>query len=120
MCLQSAPISVPCTARHIICHTCCGEMKALLERKCPDCNEEFEDHWKPVKLEKYQQQCNTFFLEAVTQLCFADEEPPSEEVLSKLLSYVTCTSKNMNIFDTGVDPNPVFRSFLLQLMMKSR
>ncbi|XP_052243691.1 E3 ubiquitin-protein ligase rnf213-alpha-like [Dreissena polymorpha] len=135
--LQSAPISVPCTARHIICHTCCGEMKALLERKCPDCNEEFEDHWKPVvdenrkigneKLEKYQQQCNTFFLEAVTQLCFADEEPPSEEVLSKLLSYVTCTSKvgrrytkNMNIFDTGVDPNPVFRSFLLQLMMKSR
>ncbi|KAH3735719.1 hypothetical protein DPMN_042254 [Dreissena polymorpha] len=135
--LQSAPISVPCTARHIICHTCCGEMKALLERKCPDCNEEFEDHWNPVvdenrkigneKLEKYQQRCNTFFLEVVSQLCFADEEPPSEEVLSKLLSYVTCTSKvgkrytkNMNIFDTGVDPNPVFRSFLLQLMMKSR
>ncbi|KAH3728319.1 hypothetical protein DPMN_054290 [Dreissena polymorpha] len=23
------------------------------------------------KLEKYQQQCNTFFLEVVTQLCFA-------------------------------------------------
>ncbi|KAH3728508.1 hypothetical protein DPMN_054465, partial [Dreissena polymorpha] len=136
--LQSAPISVPCSSRHILCHTCCVEMRAMKEYTCPQCDEEFDidDDWVPIvdenrkvgneKLEKYQQRCNTFFLEVVTQLCFSEGEPPSEQVLERLLSYVTCTSKtgqrytkNMNLFGTGVDPNPVFRSFLLQLMLKS-
>ncbi|KAH3815373.1 hypothetical protein DPMN_143895, partial [Dreissena polymorpha] len=51
--------------------------------------------------------------------------PPSKEVLSKLFGHVTCTGisgttyiKNLSLFDTGLDPNPVFRSFLLQLIFK--
>ena len=29
-------------------------------------------------------------------------------------------TKELTIFDSGIDPNPVFRSFLLQLIMRTR
>ncbi|KAH3728589.1 hypothetical protein DPMN_054547 [Dreissena polymorpha] len=48
--LKSAPISVPCSSRHILCQTCCVEMRAMKEYTCPQCDEEFdiEDDWVPV------------------------------------------------------------------------
>ena len=71
-------------------------------------------------------------MDVVSQLCFYDNTPPSDEVIDKLLKYIFYTSercetvqhikrtKEMTIFDTGLDPNPVFRSFLLQLLMRTR
>ena len=84
------------------------------------------------KLTDYQRRCNSFFMDVVSQLCFYDNTPPSDEVIDKLLKYIFYTSerrrkvqgtnrtKEMTIFDTGLDPNPVFRSFLLQLLMRTR
>ncbi|KAH3727158.1 hypothetical protein DPMN_053084, partial [Dreissena polymorpha] len=134
--LTSTPIYIPCSEKHSVCNICYGDIQRLREQACPKCFENLEEEWAPAvdgnrkqnneKLKRYQERCNTFFLEIVAQLCFAEGEPPSEQVLEKLLSYVTCISKDgtrytkdINIFATGVDPNPVFRSFLLQLMMKS-
>jgi len=81
-----------------------------------------------VELQAFQRRCNSFVMDVVSQLCFAGNTPPSQEVLEKLFGYITCTTrdgqkkftKNMDLFDTGVDPNPVFRSFILQLMIKTR
>jgi len=80
------------------------------------------------KLIAFQRRCNSFVMDVVSQLCFAGNTPPSDAVLVKLLGYITLMTKdrrmqftkNMALFDTGVDPNPVFRSFLLQLIIKTR
>lgn len=66
-------------------------------------------------------------MEVVTQLCFADRSPPHDDVVKKLLSYITVEtkkgliySKNLEIFDDSIDRSPIVRSFLLQLLMKKR
>jgi hypothetical protein len=81
-----------------------------------------------AKLKDYQKRCNTFFMDVVSQLCFADNTAPSQEVVDKLLSYIFFTTRggdhqrtrDLSIFNTGIDPTPVFRSFLLQLLMRTR
>ena len=80
------------------------------------------------KLKDYQKRCNTFFMDIVSQLCFADNSAPSQEVVQKLLGYIFFTkrggdhqrTRDLSIFNTGIDPTPVFRSFLLQLLMRTR
>ncbi|KAH3807136.1 E3 ubiquitin-protein ligase RNF213-like [Dreissena polymorpha] len=79
-----------------------------------------------VKQETYQKQRNTFFFHVVTQLCFADDDLPTEEVFGKLLDYVTCTAKKRTLytratgaFDSIVDLDHVLRSYLLQMMLNS-
>ena len=37
------------------------------------------------KLKDYQKRCNSFFMDLVSQLCFAENTPPSDEVIDKLL-----------------------------------
>ncbi|XP_052215091.1 E3 ubiquitin-protein ligase rnf213-alpha-like isoform X2 [Dreissena polymorpha] len=126
------PTVLPCAQKHVICKTCYMEIKTNLN-KCPRCKQAFQVDWEQLetnkkeiaRLEVFQKQCNTFFLDVVTQLCFSEDIPPSKEVLSKLFGHVTCTGisgttyiKNLSLFDTGLDPNPVFRSFLLQLIFK--
>jgi len=67
-------------------------------------------------------------MDIVSQLCFAGHTPPSEEVVNKLLEYITLVSKKsqrrytkeLTIFQTGIDANPVFRSYLLQLLIRTR
>ena len=78
----------------------------------------------------YRRRCNSFFMEVVSQLCFAEGTPPSEEVVQKLLSYIIgrvgkkkverVVSKELTIFDDSIDPTPVVRSFLLQHLMQTR
>ena len=38
-----------------------------------------------AKLKDYQKRCNSFFMDLVSQLCFAENTPPSDEVIDKLL-----------------------------------
>lgn len=81
-----------------------------------------------MELCEYQKRCNTFFMDMVSQLCFAGHTPPSQKVIEKLLSYITVApkksnlkfTKEMTLLPTGIDPNPVFRSYLLQLVIKTR
>jgi hypothetical protein len=66
-------------------------------------------------------------MEVVSQLCFAEGTPPSDEIINKLLSYITMhtrkgkeVTKELTIFDDCIDPTPVVRSFLLQHLMQTR
>ncbi len=84
------------------------------------------------KFSAFRQRCNTFFMEVISQLCFTDGSPPSREVVEKLLSHVTkkitdekdaqqLHTKRMTAFkDDSIDPTPVIRSFLLQLLLQSK
>lgn len=68
-------------------------------------------------------------MDLVSQLCFADNTPPDGAVVDMLMSCVTRTSssdsasvttKSFTLFNDGIDATPVVRSFLLQLLLKSR
>ncbi|XP_053396009.1 E3 ubiquitin-protein ligase rnf213-alpha-like [Mercenaria mercenaria] len=132
--LEGPPIALPC--KDLLCDQCYDGMKALGENACAKCHQEFPDDWQPRrqiakknaidKLQDYQRRCNTFFMDIVSQLCFANNNAPSKEVVEKLLSYIFFTTRgnhqrtrDLSIFNTGIDPNPVFRSFLLQLLMRT-
>ncbi|XP_053396335.1 E3 ubiquitin-protein ligase rnf213-alpha-like isoform X2 [Mercenaria mercenaria] len=132
--LEGAPIALPC--KDVLCDQCYDGMKALGGNSCVKCYQQFRDDWQPVrqiakknaidKLQNYQGRCNTFFMDIVSQLCFADNNAPSKGVVEKLLSYIFFTTsgnhqrtRDLSIFNTGIDPNPVFRSFLLQLFMRT-
>ena len=72
-------------------------------------------------------------MSVVTKLCFGGIDPPENEVIQRIFSYITrkvgvdkrghakklCT-KQMSVFDDMIDPTPVVRSFLLQLLIHKR
>lgn len=80
----------------------------------------------------YQDRCNRFYMQVVSQLCFENSSPPSEEVIGHLLKLIIykktipqlnvtlIRTRQMTIFETVVDTTPVFRSFLLQLLVRTR
>lgn len=80
----------------------------------------------------YQERCNRFYMQVVSQLCFENSTPPSEDVIQHLLQLIIykktipqlnmtiIRTRKMTIFETVVDTTPVFRSFLLQLLIRTR
>ncbi|XP_052062678.1 E3 ubiquitin-protein ligase rnf213-alpha-like isoform X2 [Mytilus californianus] len=138
MLIEGAPVRLPCD--HVICRKCFHGLVATEEFACPNqnCQEIFPNNLDPntcdtkVETKKYndfRRRCNSFFMEVVSQLCFADGTPPSKEVIDKLLSYITghsrtkraerIVSKELTIFEDSIDPTPVVRSFLLQQLMQT-
>ncbi|XP_052062754.1 E3 ubiquitin-protein ligase rnf213-alpha-like isoform X2 [Mytilus californianus] len=134
--IDGAPVRLPCS--HVMCRKCFLGNIQLKEYDCPDCRKKFPEDLDPDKTDKelemkkyhdYRRRCNSFFMEVVSQLCFADGTPPSKEVIDKLLSYITgqsktkksgrVLSKELTIFDDTIDPTPVVRSFLLQQLMQT-
>ncbi|XP_052062680.1 E3 ubiquitin-protein ligase rnf213-alpha-like isoform X2 [Mytilus californianus] len=134
--IDGAPVRLPCS--HVMCRKCFLGNIQLKEYDCPDCHKKFPENLDPEKTDKelemkkyndYRRRCNSFFMEVVSQLCFADGTPPSKEVIDKLLSYITghsktmrterIVSKELTIFDDTIDPTPVVRSFLLQQLMQT-
>ncbi len=74
-------------------------------------------------------------MELVSRLCFAGTRAPQRELIQRLMQYVTkqrlipvggmgdaevhrLQTKQLSVFDDYIDDNPVFRSFLLQLLLK--
>ncbi|XP_071137099.1 E3 ubiquitin-protein ligase rnf213-alpha-like [Mytilus edulis] len=134
--IQGAPVRLPC--EHVICRKCFQDCILLKDFVCPNCQKEFPKDLDPNKAQKsgevrkyqdYRRRCNSFFMEVVSQLCFAEGTPPSQEVIEKLLSYIIghvgkkkverVVSKELTIFDDSIDPTPVVRSFLLQQLMQT-
>ncbi|KAL3881517.1 hypothetical protein ACJMK2_027949 [Sinanodonta woodiana] len=139
--IEGAPIVLPC--KDAICIRCFRELEALRTKKCPKCSRAIPDKFNPEatgkdrkavqKFKEYQSKCNSFFMDVVSQLCFVDNTAPSDQVVDKLLGYITMTTtpgkqgkmetrqltKELTIFNDCVDPNPVFRSFLLQLLLRT-
>ncbi|CAC5361652.1 RNF213 [Mytilus coruscus] len=82
-----------------------------------------------TKYKDFRIRCNSFFMEVVSQLCFAEGTPPSPEVIKKLQSYIIgqsenereekLVSKELTVFQDSIDPTPVVRSFLLQQLMQT-
>ncbi|XP_052809493.1 E3 ubiquitin-protein ligase rnf213-alpha-like [Mya arenaria] len=133
--IKEPPVEFPC--KHLLCDECYETKFLLLEqRTCLGCREVVQNEWQPdksaenwtakIKFNRYQQCCNAFYMGLVSQICFDDQGPPSDEVIDRLLSYTFSTSddkkhftRDITIFDTGVDPNPVFRTYLLQMLIRS-
>ncbi|CAG2212879.1 RNF213 [Mytilus edulis] len=134
--IEGAPVRLPCD--HVICRKCFYDCVTLKEFECPSCHENFPADLNPNKSENvgeirkyqdYRTRCNSFFMEVVSQLCFAEGTPPSQEVIEKLLSYIIghskgkkierVVSRELTIFDDSIDPTPVVRSFLLQQLMQT-
>lgn len=69
-------------------------------------------------------------MELVSQLCFSEDKPPSDEVIQRLMGYVTKEIKTDDehielasqpfsaLKDTTIDCMPVVRSFTLQLLLQ--
>ncbi|XP_052087598.1 E3 ubiquitin-protein ligase rnf213-alpha-like isoform X5 [Mytilus californianus] len=133
--IQSAPVKLSCN--HVVCKKC---YKQIIEKKrqCTHCKEKLPDNFnqeefvKRSDVEKYEdfrERCNGFFMEIVSQLCFAEGTLPSQGVIDKLLSYIvgkdksdrgeTIVSRQLTVFQDAIDPNPVVRSFLLQEIMQT-
>ncbi len=78
----------------------------------------------------YKRRCNAFFMEMIARLCFTRNTAPEDAVIKKLLNYVTkelkaegqaqLQTRNLTPFEDCIDPTPVVRSFLLQLLLKSK
>ncbi|CAC5422253.1 RNF213 [Mytilus coruscus] len=131
--LPSTPVTLPC--HHTICRRCFDETIATANVKCPKCDKKFEKDMEPIPgdqsetiyaYQDFRRRCNSFFMEVVSQLCFADGTPPCDEVVEKLLSFITIqtrkgqqVTKELTIFDDCIDPTPVVRSFLLQHLMRT-
>ena len=48
------------------------------------------------KMRDYQKRCNGFFMDLVAQLCFAQNTPPTDEVIDKLLGMYKSNRPNKN------------------------
>ncbi|XP_061169274.1 E3 ubiquitin-protein ligase rnf213-alpha-like [Saccostrea echinata] len=132
--ITEKPIQLPC--KDVICIKCYNEMKILRATECPACHSEISGDFDPQedntqrikfkKLQEFQRRCNSFFMDLVSQLCFSDDVPPSRHVVEKLMSHITATaksgkmaSKELSVFEEGIDPTPVLRSFLLQHLLRT-
>ncbi|XP_076109129.1 E3 ubiquitin-protein ligase rnf213-alpha-like [Mytilus galloprovincialis] len=129
----SPPVTLPCN--HTICRRCFNETIISPDVTCPTCDQPFMKDFQPVEADQsehvlayqdFRRRCNNFFMEVISQLCFAEGTPPSNDIVNKLLSYITVqtkkgqeVTKQLTIFDDCIDSTPVVRSFLLQHLMQT-
>ncbi|XP_052086034.1 E3 ubiquitin-protein ligase RNF213-like [Mytilus californianus] len=134
--ISTLPVKLPCN--DVYCENCYRDI--IIEKKqCIHCNETLPENFNPAELHKsenltkyrdFRRRCNSFFMEVVSQLCFAEGTPPSPDVIKKLQSYIIGKSKNergekllvskeLSVFQDSIDPTPVVRSFLLQQLMQT-
>ena len=75
------------------------------------------------KFSELRERLNIFFMHFVSEIMFLGE-PPSLDVIRKILNYVTSDNGNreFSIFKSEqvVDANPVLISFLLKLLLQSK
>ncbi|ELT95387.1 hypothetical protein CAPTEDRAFT_208661 [Capitella teleta] len=136
--LATNPIILPC--KHILCNKCFEDWRGIQCTNCPKCSKKWSANWQPKVTDlksgpvrdykSYREKCNTFFMELVSQLCFSQDEPPSDEVIQRLMGYVTkeiktdethiiLASQNFSALpDTSIDCMPVVRSFILQMLLQ--
>lgn len=123
----SDPVELPCS--HTMCLKCAVELKQIGMTICPreDCNKTFPKDLRLSPLggkskevvahNEYRKHLNSFLMEVIYSLCFLRNSPPSEEVVQKLMEYVTLGAKET--FEEKADPSPVVRSFVLQVLLQS-
>ena len=83
-----------------------------------------------AQYKQYKQRCNAFFMQLVGRLCFEGNMAPDGAVVHKLLQYVIHSPQEGERLRTrrphvlpdesSIDPSPVVRLFLLQLLLRSK
>lgn len=79
-------------------------------------------------LVRFQRQTSSFLMALISQLSFAGNAPPEPEALKHIFGYVTrhvqgiskLQTQQLTLFDDQIDPSPVFRSFILRLLLRYR
>ncbi|XP_071122875.1 E3 ubiquitin-protein ligase RNF213-like [Mytilus edulis] len=133
--ISSLPMKLPCD--DVYCKNCYRDI-INVKKQCIQCNESVPENFNPAALHKsqgldkyndFRRRCNSFFMEVISQLCFAEGTPPAPEIINKLQSYIIgqsedergkkLVSKELTVFQDSIDPTPVVRSFLLQQLMQT-
>ncbi|KAE8283229.1 E3 ubiquitin-protein ligase rnf213-alpha [Larimichthys crocea] len=134
------PLCLPC--KHIYCVACIKKWLCPGQMYCPLCMQPVTDDFPLVPSEAtrilinqhawFRKQCNAFFIDLVSTVCFKDNSPPSSEIILHLLSFLMVEANPVSIlggkrhiltkvlspFDDSVDRNPVVRSVVLKLLLK--
>ncbi|TNM97227.1 hypothetical protein fugu_015383 [Takifugu bimaculatus] len=134
------PLCLPCD--HIYCQACLKQWLCPGQMFCPLCTQPVNDDFQIVPSEdvrvlvnqhaRFRKQCNAFFIDLVTSVCFKDNSPPCSDVIRHLLSFLIVEAKSVPLlqgkcktltkmlspFDDSVDKNPVVRSVVLKLLLK--
>ncbi|KAM3598560.1 uncharacterized protein V6R79_019582 [Siganus canaliculatus] len=133
------PLSLPC--EHTFCVTCIKQWLGPGQMYCPLCMQPVNDDFPMVPSDtiririnqhaQFRKQCNAFFIDVVSTVCFKDNVPPSSDIILHLLSLLMMEvemvpiirpkrtmTKVLSPFDESVDKNPVVRSVLLKLLLK--
>ncbi|XP_062362182.1 E3 ubiquitin-protein ligase RNF213 [Cinclus cinclus] len=132
------PMCLPCS--HVFCHKCISQWLVPAQMHCPYCrvavgNVELtvseELRAAIAKNALFRQRCNNFFIDAVTTMCFKDNEPPEPEVIQSLLNLLfvhrtlvkdsdhpAVYTKFLSPFNDEVDETPIIRSVMLKLLLK--
>ncbi|KAM9393995.1 E3 ubiquitin-protein ligase rnf213-alpha-like isoform 2-T2 [Pholidichthys leucotaenia] len=134
------PLCLPC--EHIYCLGCIRQWLAPGQMYCPLCMQQVPDDFPMAPVEdirslisqhaQFRKQCNAFFIDLVSTICFKDNSPPCSDVVLHLLSFLMVEAspipllrakgqiltKALSPFDDSVDKNPVVRSVVLKLLLK--
>ncbi|XP_034448201.1 E3 ubiquitin-protein ligase rnf213-alpha isoform X1 [Hippoglossus hippoglossus] len=137
------PLCLPCD--HIYCVACIKQWLGPGQMYCPLCMQPVEDNFPMIPSEatrilvnqraQFRKQCNAFFVDLVSTVCFKDNSPPCSAVIRHLLSFLMVEGNTVPIlkssrdnrqiltkvlspFDDYVDKNPVVRSVVLKLLLK--
>ncbi|KAM8845445.1 E3 ubiquitin-protein ligase rnf213-alpha-like isoform 2-T2 [Spinachia spinachia] len=134
------PLCLPCG--HIYCVACIKHWLVPGQMYCPLCMQPVKDDFPMVPSDtiriliqqhaQFRKQCNAFFIDLVSTVCFKDNSPPCSAVILHLLSFLmveanavpilrvkrNILTKVLSPFDDSVDKNPVVRSVVLKLLLK--
>ncbi|KAJ7989846.1 hypothetical protein DPEC_G00308720 [Dallia pectoralis] len=134
------PLSLPC--HHIYCLNCIRQWLLPGQMYCPYCMQQVSDDFQLKPSEeirflisqnaRFRKQCNSFFIDMVSTVCFKDNSPPCGAIILHLLSFLMVEANSVPIvrgnrqiltkalspFDDSVDKNPVVRSVVLKLLLK--
>uniref|UniRef100_A0AAX7V858 RING-type E3 ubiquitin transferase n=1 Tax=Astatotilapia calliptera TaxID=8154 RepID=A0AAX7V858_ASTCA len=140
VCMREPQETVGLPCNHIYCLTCIKNSLDAGRTSCPKCRQQLPDDFQPhvsedisasvKKNAEFRQCCNSFFVDLLSAVCFKDNTPPAEGVITHLLSYLMietgtayCKHKQVHTkvlspFEESPDKNPVVRSVILKLLLK--
>lgn len=138
------PVLLPC--RHVMCSSCLQNLFGTRNQgiECSECGKVVpygytyspDDPRERECIEQhreFKQLFNLFFNRILLELVFAGKEPPEEAAMKHVLTYVEIEEGRSNdgvvslhtkplspLIDVSlIDPTPVIRSFLLQLLLRA-
>uniref|UniRef100_A0A3B4X7H2 RING-type E3 ubiquitin transferase n=1 Tax=Seriola lalandi dorsalis TaxID=1841481 RepID=A0A3B4X7H2_SERLL len=128
------PVGLPCD--HICCLPCIRASLDAGRTSCPNCRQQLQNDFQPhvsedIRNAEFRRRCNGFFIDMLSTVCFKDNIPPTQGVITHLLSYMRVETgtylvkerifihtKDLSPFDECPDNNPVVRSVILKLLLK--